>query len=776
MPSVPIEMPSETPIVKKRSPIRSAARDALSHRVGEQAEVHVARVAVVPHRRDADLRLVQIRPRLRPMPYSIACDAPCDFSSVMRALMRLSFAPLSGPLGQERAAYHRAPPAAGRRGAQETRIHDNSLARVVRRAADASRCRRARAESPPRTAARAVARTEQREPCAASRPAAQRRSSATCTCTPASRWTRARRARARRRATPTASRAARRSRSSPRRATASRCARVRLERPLDFAAVTDHAEQIGEVHICKTPGAPGYDSLVCCIYRGWPRAAFFVMNAALLRAAASASASAARTAPAASQAAQLRLAARSQAAAEDAYDRSAACRFTSFVGYEWTSRRRQRQEPPPQRDLPQRRTCRRCRSARWRRRRRRRGCGTRSSATACDGTPGCDVLTIPHNSNLERRPDVPVRAASSARAIDADEARCARAGSRWSRSCSTRATRSACPAATRTDEACGFEKLPVRQLRRALHVARRRRRRSRTHFVREALKRGPRATTRSSARIRSSYGIIASTDTHLGTPGARRASAATPGTAARARPTPSELPAGLARRARVQSRRPRRALGRGELARRAVRRDAAPRGLRHERHAPGRALLRRLRAAAPTCASDAGLRRQGLRATACRWAASCRRGPRAARAALRRCSRAPATPGSARSPASPSQRVQIVKGWLDATGATHEQVLRRRRRARTARASTRAPASRAAAGTRACARCGSDPDFDPARARLLLRARAREPDLPLEPARVRRAARRLREARDDRRGASRAAARPSTSPSCRSARGPRRSG
>src|SRR5262249_12382435 len=34
---------------------------------------------------------------------------------------------------------------------------------------------------------------------------------------------------------------------------------AQLRRPLDFAAVTDHAEGFGEVDICQTPGLAGYD-------------------------------------------------------------------------------------------------------------------------------------------------------------------------------------------------------------------------------------------------------------------------------------------------------------------------------------------------------------------------------------------------------------------------------------------------------------------------------------------------------------------------------------
>jgi len=42
---------------------------------------------------------------------------------------------------------------------------------------------------------------------------------------------------------------------------------AQLRRPLDFAAVTDHAEFFGETHICITTGFAGYDSQLCQDYR-----------------------------------------------------------------------------------------------------------------------------------------------------------------------------------------------------------------------------------------------------------------------------------------------------------------------------------------------------------------------------------------------------------------------------------------------------------------------------------------------------------------------------
>ena len=72
-------------------PDQAGVGDAFLDLLGQRQQVHVAGVAFEPDAGDADLRLVHIARRSDPVPYSIACDAPCDFGWVTRALNLFSW-------------------------------------------------------------------------------------------------------------------------------------------------------------------------------------------------------------------------------------------------------------------------------------------------------------------------------------------------------------------------------------------------------------------------------------------------------------------------------------------------------------------------------------------------------------------------------------------------------------------------------------------------------------------------------------------------------------
>ncbi len=171
---------------------------------------------------------------------------------------------------------------------------------------------------------------------------------------------------------------------------------LRLQRPLDFTALTDHAELIGEVKICNSPGMEGYRSWSCKLYRWWPRGAYYLFNYM-------SSVEATHLGFCGDNGALCKQAAlgpwqETQQAAEEAYDRSEACSFTSFVAYEWTGvtpgsgnlhrnvifRNEQVPEFPfSWIDGPSK-------EALW-----------QALDRECINAEGnCDVLTIPHNSNL----------------------------------------------------------------------------------------------------------------------------------------------------------------------------------------------------------------------------------------------------------------------------------------------------------------------------------------------------------------------------------------
>ena len=93
-------------------------------------------------------------------------------------------------------------------------------------------------------------------------------------------------------------------------------------------------------------------------------------------------------------------------------------------------------------------------------------------------------------------------------------------------------------------------------------------------------------------------------------------------------------------------------------------------------------------------------------------------------------------PGTADAPGTPLQRVQIVKGWIDADGAAARAVFDVAGDADNGADVDPATCDPRGAGSDALCAVWKDPEFDADAARLLLRARAREPDLPLEHVRL----------------------------------------
>jgi hypothetical protein len=171
--------------------------------------------------------------------------------------------------------------------------------------------------------------------------------------------------------------------------------RVRLGRALDFAAVTDHSEFLGEVQTCITPSAKGYGSATCQRYRQGGGQA--ISNLGFKLAIDDKQRFEDVCPPDGSGCAELLFATwqRLQAAAQGAYDKSSSCGFTSFVAYEYSGApglstlhrnvifRSDRvplpvthyEEPTPQ------------------------GLWQALDGACRQARTGCDVLAIPHNSN-----------------------------------------------------------------------------------------------------------------------------------------------------------------------------------------------------------------------------------------------------------------------------------------------------------------------------------------------------------------------------------------
>jgi hypothetical protein len=452
---------------------------------------------------------------------------------------------------------------------------------------------------------------------------------------------------------------------------------AQLRRPLDFTAVTDHAEQFGEIEICLTPGYPGYDSPECVSARdqlATPPPALpgllppvpvinFLLPYGVI------------TPPerfdwcgpgAADCLAEASLIWQdTQAAAEEFYDRTAACTFTTFVAYEWSGQpggnnlhrnvifrnavvpalpTSYMEQPTPQ------------------------GLWATLQSQCLEGLPGCDVLAIPHNPNVSGGLQFAPVNADMSPLTAADAA--FRASMEPLVEMNQHKGDSECrPGADSTDELCGFEKLnrlglfnPVSNPNQTFPEL---------NYVRNALKEGL-AQDRVIGVNPFRIGLVGSTDTHNATPGGTeeqdfganghlglrdRTNAAF----MLARVTPAGIegtPGGLA------------VVWAEENSRDAL--FAAMRRREVYATSGSRPILRffagrepGLRCGDPDFVANAY--RGGVPMGGEIGPVRDRKSPRFAVLAFR-------DAGTLFSPGTPLQRVQIVKGWVDASGETHERV------------------------------------------------------------------------------------------------------
>jgi hypothetical protein len=171
---------------------------------------------------------------------------------------------------------------------------------------------------------------------------------------------------------------------------------LRLARPLDFAAITDHAEYLAEIPACTDPASPAYAVDTCVNYREGPHAQnvqLFGVKMSLTDPDRFEDICEAIDCEAEALVTWQRI----QDAAEAAYDRSSDCSFTSFVAYEWSGTplvaNMHRNVLFETWRVPERPTS-------YFEEPTAEGLWDALRRDCSQAGTGCDVLAIPHNSNL----------------------------------------------------------------------------------------------------------------------------------------------------------------------------------------------------------------------------------------------------------------------------------------------------------------------------------------------------------------------------------------
>lgn len=314
---------------------------------------------------------------------------------------------------------------------------------------------------------------------------------------------------------------------------------VQIARPLDFAAATDHVELFGEVELCTNPEHPEFNFPECQFYRQDPQNAFIFFNFAALGApeqpnfpipegvpvvqdqpAVGDDGKIPRLPYCGPDGQRCREEAKGvwldiQAAADEHYDRTPACNFTTFNAYEYTGAPQSNnlhrnvifrgdvvpEEPPAYQENPDPQIL-------W-----------ETLDEFCGQVDGCDVLTIPHNSNLSgglmfRNQDKngnPYDAAYAAQRQFNEPLAEIYQHKGQSECLGTQG-------AGAQDELCGFELLPYNNLTGERFGGANTGPPLEGDFLREAMKEG--LVFEEDLGVNPfKYGFIASTDTHIATPG-----------------------------------------------------------------------------------------------------------------------------------------------------------------------------------------------------------------------------------------------------------------